>query len=176
MNPLSFIPGFSWMRLAGVFALMLALAAGAWKVNRMGYKAGKDEVNAERQAERVEVAKRTIKVLDKNAADSADLQLKADKSRKALREEINRLDSDLDAAIGLLGDRPSRPDSVGGVPAGTGDRAGGLGATGAGLFKDDGIFLEGYARDTAVLQAGLKACYRDYDAVREKLNALKGPE
>lgn len=44
------------------------------------------------------------------------------------------------------------------------------GATGAELYREDATFLIGFARDTEELKTHLKACYLQYDTVKQQLD------
>jgi hypothetical protein len=82
------------------------------------------------------------------------------------RDEQKRLSADLAAAHRELRNRPERPGS-GDVPK---SPAGGVGCTGAGLFKPDAEFLVGHAARANKLRIDLAACQARYDAAVKLTN------
>ena len=150
---------------AAVAVLATGLAASHWKA----YHMGKVKVQAEWTAEKLEVAKQSLKLTEQATRDTATLQLEAENLKKAKNAKIKQLDSDLSAALDSLRNRPERP-GAGNLPQAAGTGGSQSGCTGAGLYRPDGEFLSRYARDTAELQAGLKLCYAQYKAARSKVN------
>jgi hypothetical protein len=150
-------------RLVALGLLVLAILAGLWKVYAMGEAAGLQQLTEYK----LEQGKQTVKLLEKNAAATADLQTKSDQTRKAKNEEINRLNIDLADALERLHNRPERPGE-GGVPVDTGVGAG-TRCTGSGLFRDDAKFLEWFAAGTKRLQLDLGECQAALHRAREAL-------
>lgn len=149
---------------AAAAVLVTGLAASHWKAYHMG-KAG---VQAEWNAEKLETARQSLKLSEQATRDTDTLQLNAENLKKAKNATIKSLDDQLAAALAGLRDRPPR-DSAGSLPKTPGIGGSQSGCTGAGLYKEDGELLARYARNTAVLQAGLKQCYAQYKAARDKM-------
>jgi len=160
----------NWRIWAAVMVAIF-LAGTHWKA----YHAGKAEVQALWNDERLELSRLSIKLQAATAKASATLQANTDKRNGELRAKINRIASERDRFSDELRNRPERP-TTGGLPASAGNAEGSSGCTGSGLYRIDAEFLARFAADRAVLQAGLKACYAQYEAARasiESVNATK---
>jgi hypothetical protein len=113
-------------------------------------------------------ARETLRLVEAAHATSQALQDKASEQRKATNDQINRINRAHALALERLRNRPERPSGAD-LPqvASAGPIA--SGCTGAGLYRDDGGFLAGYAADKALLQSGLRACYKAYSDAEEAL-------
>lgn len=98
--------------------------------------------------------------------DTNSLQLSAIALEQSKDEKIKAISADLDAAIGRLSARPSRPASAA-VPITP--AAAGKNCTGANLFREDGDFLtrEAALADAIVIERD--TCYSYYDNAVEKV-------
>jgi hypothetical protein len=153
---------FNWKVWAAVL-IALALAASHWKV----YKLGQTGVRAEWNAEKLDTAQQTLRLLEKNAATTAALQDNADTLRRTKNAQITRLNSDLAAALAGLQNRPDRP-SAGSVPTDTGAGPN-SGCTGAQLYKSDAGFLSREADRAERLLADLAQCQAAHNQARAAL-------
>lgn len=157
----------NWRVWAAAVAAIF-LTAACWK----SYHIGKAQVQADWDAEKVEQSRLSIALQNQTAKTTAELQTNTDNRNEVLHAQVNRITADRNRLADELRNRPERP--VGGdLPAIAGDGAGVYRSTGKGLYREDGGFLVGEAADTAVLQAGLKTCYAQYDDARAKLEAVK---
>ena len=156
----------NWRILAAVMVAIF-LAGTHWKV----YHVGKNEVQSAWNDERLELSRLSIKLQAATAKASATLQAETDKRNGELRAQINRIASERDRFANELRNRPERP-TTGGLPASAGNAEGSSGCTGSGLYRIDAEFLARFAADRAVLQAGLKACYAQYEDARNQLEAI----
>ena len=164
MNFLSLIPGFSFFRL-GVAAVIIAVAVGAaWKWRHSGVVQGRAEIQAQWDAEKLDIAKQTLRVYENNTRTEQNLIASSETTRRTKDARIAQLDANLIIALNGLRDRPERPSNPGlPTPAGNG------GCTGAGLFRPDSEFLTRLAGHADKLRTNLAACYERYDAAREAL-------
>lgn len=165
MNPLILL---DW-RLWAAVAAAAALAASHWKV----FSLGKAEIRADWMAERAEMNKQSLRIVEKTIKDTADLQAQTEQTNGEKNEQIASITAraaDLDRR---LRNRSPRPEGGTVVPTSPADGASAPGCTGERLPREDGQFLNGDAADAAILQAGLKACYQQYESVRTKINALE---
>ncbi|MNU33574.1 hypothetical protein D3C71_221370 [compost metagenome] len=155
--------------------VLLGLLVGFSAVGGLGYVAG-----SERGAEGVQVRwdraelKRTqdgLREAERVRESSDQLQAKADEERKtnaALLTDINRR---LQLVHGELSKRPQRPDVS--APAAVAGLGAGGWATGAGLYRDDGLFLAGKAALWQQIRMQRDTCYRQYEKAQFALEALK---
>lgn len=158
-------------RIWATIAVAFFLAAGLWK----SYSLGKASVQADWNVEKLEQANQSRKLLDKVAADSADLQSQADKTQGDKNEQIQALNLRVDDLNTRLRNRPQRPGGAS-LPASTGDGKASPGCTGAQLFRSDSEVLARIGRDADELRINLKACYSQYDAARSKFETLTKKE
>lgn len=156
----------NWRIWAAVMVAIF-LAGTHWKA----YTAGQKSIQAEWNAEKVEQSRLSIALQNKNVKTTAELQANTDKRNGELHAQINRIASERDRLADELRNRPERP-SEGDLSTATGDGKGVSGCSGKGLYREDGGFLVRESSDAAVLQAGLKSCYAQYDDARTKLEAI----
>ena len=83
---------FNWRIWAAVL-VAVALAASHWKV----YKVGQNEVRAEWNAEKLDTAQQTLRLLERRDRTTAELQDNADTLRRNKNAQSARLDADLAA-------------------------------------------------------------------------------
>jgi len=173
MNPFTLLSPTLWRAIAIAAALAgLAWAYHLWADHQRDI--GRDEVRAEWQAERLETAKQTLRLIETNTRKSFDLQAAADKERKALNAKLHSVDLEYAESLQRLRNRPERPTTSNtDVPTNTSPgRSGpeGGSCTGAGLYGGDGRFLAGFAADAKRLQAALRTCRAEQRAAQETVN------
>lgn len=151
-------------RVWAAILVAVALVASHWKA----YKLGQAGVRAEWNAEKLDTAQQTLRLLEKNAATTAALQDNADALRRTKNAQITRLNADLATALAGLQNRPDRP-SAGSVPTDTGPRPN-PGCTGAQLFRPDAGFLVRESARADKLLADLAQCQAAYDSARQAVN------
>lgn len=125
----------------------------------------------------VAIRDRTIKDMKAASAKAdkdyraAETKLAADftRSNKEKTDAIARITANRDALLDELRKRPSRSSAPTSSPAGPGDGKAFVGATGAELFREDASFLVREAARADTVRESLKACYVQYDAVRDML-------
>jgi len=146
-------------------AVGAAVAIGAAAVG--GYHTGKESGMAEVQQawDKEKTAQYTqyAKAMEESVEKQQQLQMGADKLRQEKDREIRDIIARNTALTNSLRDRQSRPTSSVSNPASTGSNA----CTGAQLYRQDGEFLAGLAREADELVAALKQCYAQYEAVRQ---------
>jgi hypothetical protein len=163
VNPLLLL---NWRVWAAV-AIAVTLAASHWKA----YSAGKASIRTEWNAQLLEVANQSRKLLEKTAADTAELQAQAEKTTEAKNEQIQALNARVAAISAELRNRPQRPGGAG-VPTTPADGKAASGCTGAQLYRSDSEVLTRIGRDADELRLQLKACYAQYDTARSKFETL----
>ena len=152
-------------RVWAAILIAVALAASHWKV----YKVGQNEKQAEWNAEKLDIAQQTLRLLEKNTRASTELQDQADNTRRTKNAQIARLDADLAAALDGLQNRPDRPGGAN-LPTDTGTGPS-TGCTGAQLYRSDSQFLTRESDRAQRVLADLAQCQAAYDSARKSVNA-----
>lgn len=154
---LSFI---NW-RIWAAGALALFLVGTHWKA----YTAGKATVTAAWNAERLSVAKQSLKLSEEATRTSVDLQSKSEATQKAKDAKIQKLNLAVAAALDSLRNRPERPTEIN-LPTNSAIRPS---CTGSGLYRPDAEFLVREAERADQLRADLAQCQAAYNAARDSL-------
>ncbi len=153
----------NWRVWAAVL-VAVALAASHWKA----YKVGQSEKQSEWNAEKLDTAKQTLRLLEKNTRTTTELQDQADNTRRIKNAHIARLDADLAAALAGLQNRPERPGGAN-LPADSGAGSN-TGCTGAQLYRSDSQFLTRESDRAQRILADLAQCQTAYDQARKLVN------
>ena len=105
---LNLIPGFSFFRL-GVAAVIITVAVGAaWKWRHGGVVQGRGEIQAQWDAEKLDIAKQTLRVYENNTRTEQNLIASSETTRRTKDARIAQLDANLIIALNGLRDRPER--------------------------------------------------------------------
>jgi hypothetical protein len=151
MNPY-FIAG-------SVVAVVLAYGVGHWQ----GDDAGQAKIQAKWDQERAKLAEEYAANVTAMREKEQAMQGNADKLRQEKDREIREINAKSIALANSLRDRPNRTEGSG-VPQTPG--TGQSGCTGKDLYKQDGEFLIGIAREADELRIALKQCYAQYDSLK----------
>jgi hypothetical protein len=151
MNPY-FIAG-------SVVAVVLAYGVGHWQ----GDDAGQAKIQAKWDQERAKLAEEYAANVTAMREKEQAMQGNADKLRQEKDREIREINAKSIALANSLRDRPNRTEGSGvSQTPGTGQS----GCTGKDLYKQDGEFLIGIAREADELRIALKQCYAQYDSLK----------
>ena len=121
----------------------------------------------------LQYAKEKFKLIDRAQAETFALRDQVDIITKDKNVKVQALNARVATLTRSLSERPERPASNGSVPGSTSNAESTQGATGLRLYRSDSIFLTRLSGETAELQTELKACYRQYDEVKDKLDKFK---
>ena len=134
----------------------------------------------------VQEAKDQIRIeLSQEAKRQIDqLTIKSLRVESELKDQIRKVEDDkqiqkaidadrINSLVASLRNRPERRTSEGNLPGDSCDCETPSGSTGAGLYKEDGIFLIGEASRAESIKQELISCYKQYDTVRNSLNNFK---
>ena len=121
----------------------------------------------------LQYAKEKFKLIDRAQAETFALRDQVDIITKDKNVKVQALNVRVATLTRSLSERPERPASNGSVPGSTSNAESTEGATGLRLYRPDSIFLTRLSGETAELQTELKACYRQYDEVKDKLDKFK---
>ena len=115
MNPLSLIPGISYIRIAAALALMVAISAAAWKLHHTGVVSGRAEIQAQWDADIALCTTAALKASEAARATEQVLQTKVAKvsndyakSQKAHAVAVASTNDELRQLQAVL----ARPDQV----------------------------------------------------------------
>lgn len=148
--------------------IIAAGVAGAYGYLR-GEESGRLQVQSKWDAERAELE--SIHARDQQIAREREklMQQTADRIRQEKDLEIRNLNARSTALANSLRDRPSRPaDTVSALPSSTDARCPTPVCTGAGLSREDALFLTGEAARGAEAVALLKQCHAQYESLKTK--------
>lgn len=156
-----FLELLNW-RVWVAILLALVLAASHWKA----YHLGAAGVKAEWNAEKLEVARRSAKLIEANIAKTNTLQERADTIRRVKDAEIERIRDERDAALISLRNRPDRPSDADLSK----DASVGPACTGRSLFHEDADFLVREAARADEQRLQLAKCQDAYESARQVIN------
>jgi hypothetical protein len=155
--------------LLGLVAAFVAVGGGGYG---LGSKNGAEGVQSLWNQVELKRTQATLRDAERVREVSDQLQAKADEERKsnaALLTDINRR---LQLVVGELSKRPQRPaepTSPAAVPSlGTSGWS-----TGAGLYRDDGLFLAGKAALWQHVRLQRDTCYKQYAEAQAAIEALR---
>lgn len=146
--------------LGAAIAVALAFGSGYYK----GNEAGQAEVQQQWDKEKTAQFAEHVKAQAVARQREQELQANADKLRTEKDARIRELNARATALSNSLRDRAARPSAdASAVSSASG--AGSGGCTGRELFKEDGEFLVGIAREADELRVALKQCYAQYQTL-----------
>ncbi len=155
-----------------IAALLLAavLAVAGWAIHANGLAAGRAEIRAQWDKQRIADAAATVQAALQAREREQALQFTADKIRQEKNREIRHLSAARDAALRELRNRPERPANY--LPAAHQDASHGpaAGCSADQLYREDAAVALGIARDADEVRAALMECRAAYDAAREVSN------
>lgn len=165
MNILSFFAG--WQTKVAIVLIVL-VSLFAWHKHEVSLAVAQSTAQIELQ-----YSKEKFKLIDKAQTETYTLRDQVEQITKDKNVKIKALDARVAALTASLSSRPDRPASNGSIPGSTSNGESTEGATGLRLYRPDSIFLTRLSGETAELQTELKACYRQYDEVKDKLDKFK---
>ena len=142
-----------------VVAIGVAGAGGLYQ----GHQLGKAEVQQQWDKEKAEQYAQYAKAQEEARAKEQELQANADKLRKEKDAEIRNITARANALSNSLQQRQTRPTETSSLPSSSGARS--ISCTGKELYREDGEFLIGIAREADELRTALKQCYTQYEAL-----------
>ena len=156
-------------RAITILLIAAILAISGWAIHGSGLDAGRAEIQAKWDKQRITDAAATVQANLQARAREQALQLAADKLRQEKTREIRHLSASRDAALRELRNRDERP-AVGSDAAAAADPAGAgpaASCTGAQLFRQDAAFLVWEAARADEVRAHLSECRAAYESARE---------
>jgi hypothetical protein len=152
-----------WLILGFVLAVAAAGGAGLYQGRELGMAEVQQKWDRERAAQEAEYAAAQAAAREKEQ----ELQASADLLRKDKDREIRDLNARATAIANSLRDRPERPTTQASTVSGTASAGcAPTVCTGAGLSREDALFLTGEAARGAEAVALLKQCRAQYEAIR----------
>lgn len=151
-----------WLILVAVVAIGVAAAGGY----HTGKEVGMAEVQQAWDKEKTAQYAQYAKAMEESVEKQQMLQMGADKLRQEKDREIRDIAARNAALANSLRDRQSRSTAPASSVSGAAS-AGQSACTGKQLYREDGEFLVGVAREADEIRAALKQCYAQYDAARQ---------
>lgn len=151
-----------WLILVAVVAIGVAAAGGY----HTGKEVGMAEVQQAWDKEKTAQYAQYAKAMEESVEKQQMLQMGADKLRQEKDREIRDIAARNAALANSLRDRQSRPAANSSAMSDS-TSAGQSACTGKQLYREDGEFLVGVAREADEIRAALKQCYAQYDAARQ---------
>lgn len=118
------------------------------------------------------LAKENFRLKERSLNAQIALQESFDNIQKDKDAKIKNLNARIASLTRSLSKRPNRPES-GRVSDNSGVEETKQGATGAQLYREDGIFLVREAARAELIKEELLTCYKSYDAAKEALDKYK---
>lgn len=164
MNLLSFLSGWQTKLIILIVVLVSLFSYHKVLVNKAVTEAVAEiELN---------LAKENFKLKERSLNAQIALQESFDNIQKDKDAKIKTLNARVASLTRSLQERPSRPESSG-VPDNSRVEETKQGATGAQLYREDGIFLAREATRAELIKEELQTCYKSYDAAKEVLDKYK---
>lgn len=151
-----------WLILGAVLAIGAAAVGGY----HTGKETGMAEVQQAWDKEKTAQYAQYAKAMEESVEIQQQLQMGADKLRQEKDREIRDIAARNTALANSLRDRQSRP-TPNPSPVSSTTGVGQSACTGKQLYREDGEFLVGVAREADELLVALKQCYAQYDAARQ---------
>ena len=142
-----------------VLAVVCAYGVGHWQ----GDEAGQAKVQQKWDKEKAKLAEEYAANVAAMREKEQVIQSNADKLREDKNRELREANARNTALLNSLQHRPDRSEK-GGVS--TTASNGKDGCTGKELYREDGEFLVGLAREADELRSALRQCYKQYESVR----------
>lgn len=152
-----------------ITALLIAavLAVAGWAIHENGLAAGRAEIQAKWDQERITDAAATVQAVMQARTSEHAAQIAADRIRQEKTREIADLNRRHAALVDSLRRRPDRPADH--LPAAAQDAQPGP-ATGCGadqLYREDAAMALGIARDADLVRIALRQCHAQYQAAAD---------
>lgn len=164
MSVISFLGG--WQAKVIILAIILVSLFAYHKV-----QVNKAVTKAVAEVE-LNLAKENFRLKERSLNAQIALQESFDNIQKDKDAKIKNLNARITSLTRSLSERPNRPES-GRVSDNSRVEETKQGATGAQLYREDGIFLVREAARAELIKEELLACYKSYDTAKEVLDKYK---
>lgn len=150
-------------------ALALVVISAAYFYHLSEVKVAVNEAVTQIEAQ---VSRESFKLKERSLNAKIELEQEFDNIQKEKNAKIQTLNARVASLTLSLSSRPNRPEQSG-VPNTTGIEENKPGATGAQLYREDGIVLAREAARAELIKEELLGCYRSYDEAKNKLDKFK---
>lgn len=163
----------NYVKLGVLAIIVLLLSLAGYKLYHNGYEAGKAEVQAKWDAQKLIDASTVITVIETERLKQKQLQTNLDLQRVDYEKSVKASNAKYASLVNSLRERAERPTSS----ASDQGKAGGAttatngSCTGLQLYRQDGEFLAGFARDSETVRLDLLSCVQQYNLVRTSINS-----
>ena len=163
----SFLSFFLDWKVKIAIALVVISGAYFWHFSEVKVAVNKAVAEIE-----LNISKENFKLKERSLNAQIELQQSFDNIQKDKDAKIKNLNARVASLTRSLQERPNRPDSSG-VSNDSRVEETKQGATGAQLYREDGIFLAREATRAELIKEELQTCYKSYDAAKEVLDKYK---
>ena len=143
-------------------AIVAALSAS----HLLAYRAGSASTQAAWDAQTAAQTLQTLRLVEAAQDKERGLQEVADNLRKAKNDQVQKLSTDLAAALNSLRNRPHRPSDAS-LSATTGPGPAGLGCYPSQLYAEDARVVVNIAAEADQLRAYAEYCQAQYNKARD---------
>lgn len=163
----------TYFKPVAFIAVLLALSLVGAKLHYNGYTAGKAEVQGKWNAQKLIDSSTVITVIETERLKQKQLQTNLDLQRVDYEKSVKASNAKYASLVNSLRERAERPTSS----ASDQGKAGGAttatngSCTGLQLYRQDGEFLAGFARDSETVRLDLLSCVQQYNLVRTSINS-----
>ena len=164
MSTLSFLSGWQVKLIILIAVLIIAFSWHKIEVNK-----AVTEAVAEIE---LDLAKENFKLKERSLNAQIALQESFDNIQKEKDAKIQTLNTRVASLTRSLQERPSRPESSR-ISNDSRIEETKQGATGAQLYREDGIFLAREAARAELIKEELLTCYQSFDTTKESLDKYK---
>lgn len=149
-----------------ITALLIAaiLAVAGWAIHASGLAAGRAEIQAKWDQQRIKDAAATMQAAIQSRAREQAAQFAADRIRQEKTREIADLNRRHAALADSLRHRPDRPTDYLPATAQATDTGPAAGCGADQLFRQDAAVALGIARDADLVRIALQQCHAQYQA------------
>jgi len=164
------IPYLNWIKMGLVVSVIAGLFF--WHTTQVNMKVQQAE-SAVRLEMTQQYNKRASELKDSAVKTQTELQNTVTTQQKEHNAKVHNLNLRVADLSNSLSNRPLRPSGDSGDTSSTTNGESPKGATGAGLYQDDGAFLARYAGQAEELKVNLLMCYKQYDTVKDTLDKFR---
>lgn len=157
-----------------IAALLLAvvLAIAGWTIHANGLAAGRAEIQAQWDQQRIKDAAATVQAALQAREREQAAQLAADRIRQEKTREITDLNRRHAALVDSLRNRTDRPADYLPATSQAADTGPVAGCGADQLFRQDAAVALGIARDADLVRIALQQCHAQYQAVADAIQKV----
>lgn len=174
------IPGWVYaiiIVLMGIALVNRQLAVEHARTSEAQAQASEQKIRADHQELIAKAATATVKASEEAREKEFKLITKITSLEKKRNEDVATITASYNRVVGELRSRPARPAPADPAKPSEGPKIATAcqGASGADLYREDGVFLIGEAARADVLRSALETCYIAWDSAEALINKASPP-